>query len=218
MAEVGNEPGYLPLHRSEALTDGIYAVAMTLLVIDLKVADVGQLHDSRELAEALGALLPKATAWLISFFVLAFFWAGHHRVFSHVRRADSKLVWLNLIQLAFVSLMPFSCAVIGEKGLLLAQVVYSVNMAMLGLTALLILRHVHRHPALGPSPMPIANYHGARLRIGVLIAVSVVAVVLAWLVPWPGIGNTAFMLMAVITPISRRMEQRELRASAAGAQ
>lgn len=214
MDEAAHEHGYLPLHRSEALTDGIFAVAMTLLVIELKLPDVDRLQSSRELAGALGALLPQAIAWLISFFVLALFWTAHHRVFSHVRRADTTLVWLNLIQLAFVSLMPFSCALIGEKGVLLAQVVYSSNMAMLAVTGLLIARHVLRHPELGSAPMPLAIYLGARLRIGVLIAISVVAVFLAWLVPWPGAGNMAFMLMAVITPISRRMEQRQLRASA----
>jgi uncharacterized membrane protein len=205
-----HERGYLPLHRSEALSDGIYAVAMTLLVIELKVPDAAHLRTSEELAEALLALGPKVEAWLISFFVLALFWTAHHRIFSHVRRADAKLVWLNLFQLAFVSLMPFSCALIGEKGVLLSQAVYSFNMAMLGVTALWITRHVHRHPELAPTPMPLATYRGSRLRIVGLIVISVVAVAIAAVVPWPGAGNMAFMLMAVLTPISRRMEQRAL--------
>lgn len=214
-----HERGYLPLHRSEALTDGIYAVAMTLLVIELKVPEAA-LHTAAQMADALIALQAKAFAWLISFFVLAIFWTAHHRVFSHVRRADSKLVWLNLVQLAFVSLMPFSCALIGEKGVLLAQVVYSVNMTMLGITGLWIVRYVHRHPELGSEPMPLATYKGARLRIGGLILISVVAVALAAFVPWTGAGNMAFMLMAVISPISRRMEQREIgrETAAAGAE
>jgi uncharacterized membrane protein len=212
-----HERGYLPLHRSEALSDGIYAVAMTLLVIELKLPEAGHMGSSAEMADALLALAPKAEAWLISFFVLALFWTAHHRVFAYVRRADAKLVWLNLLQLAFVSLMPFSSALIGEKGVLLAQAVYSFNMAMLGVTGLLITRHVHRRPELGATPMPLANYRGSRLRIVGLIAISVVAVAIAWVVPWPGAGNMAFMLMAVITPISRRMEQRELAAGAGAA-
>ena len=205
-----HDHAYLPLHRSEALTDGIYAVAMTLLVIELKVPEAGHIHGSDELANALIALLPKAFAWVTSFFVLALFWIAHHRIFSHVRRADPKLVWLNMLQLAFVSLMPFSCALIGEKGVLLSQAIYSINMAMLGITGLLIARHVYRHPGLGPTPMPLAIYRGARLRIAGLILISAVAVLLTWIVPWSGAGNMAFMLMAVITPLSRRMERRQL--------
>lgn len=211
MSEADHDPNYFPIHRSEALTDGIFAVAMTLLVIELKLPDVHAIQSSDNLIDALAGLLPKAIAWLISFFVLAFFWAGHHRAFGYVRKADAKLVWLNLAQLAAVSLMPFSCALIGEKGgLLPAQVVYSSNMALLAVLALLISRHIQRHPALTPTPMPLARYKGARMRIVGLIVISVVAVVIAWLVPWPGGGNMAFMLMAVINPVSRALERREL--------
>jgi len=156
-------------------------------------------------------------AWVISFFVLALFWISHHRVFGYLRRADARLVTLNLVQLAFVSLMPFSSAVIGEKGVLLAQVLYSLNMAALGVTGLLIVRHVHRHPELGPAPMPSARYKGARLRIGGLILISAVAVLLAALVPWPGAGNMAFMLMGLISPISHRLERREIEGTSAEA-
>ena len=87
---------------------------MTLLVIELKLPDVNAIQSSDALITALADLLPKAIAWVISFFVLAFFWVGHHRAFAYVRKADAKLVGLNLAQLAAVSLMPFSCALIGE--------------------------------------------------------------------------------------------------------
>ena len=81
----GEPPEALSVNRSEALSDGIYAVAMTLLVIDLKLPDAAALHAGNAVAESLLALLPKALAWLMSFFVLSLFWLGHHRVFNHVR-------------------------------------------------------------------------------------------------------------------------------------
>jgi uncharacterized membrane protein len=206
-----HDEGFLPLHRIEALTDGIFAVAMTLLVIELKLPDHGTVHSADELAVALAALVPKAISWALSFFVLALFWIGHHRVFAFVRHADAKLVVLNLLELAAVSLMPFSSALSGEYGQsLLAQVVYSTNMALLSVTALLVLRHVHGHPGLGTVPMPTPRYRGARLRIVGLIAISVVAVVIGSFVPIPAIGNMAFMLMALISPMSRAIERRGL--------
>ena len=196
----------LSIHRSEALTDGIYAVAMTLLVIELKLPEHNLIHGADALAQALADLLPKVLAWVISFFVLAFFWFGHHRVFSYVRRADGKLVVLNIGQLALVSLMPFSCALIGEHGReLLSQVIYSSNMAGLAVMALLTARYIHRHPESALMAMPAVVYRGTRVRLLGLVLVSLVAVGLNYLVP--SLGNMAFMLMAVIMPLSRRAER-----------
>jgi len=209
MSAAAHEEGCLPLHRIEALSDGVYAVAMTLLVIDLKLPEGVHIHSEDDLVAALAGLIPRAIAWIISFMVLAIFWTGHHRVFAYLRRSDGVLTALNLLQLAFVTLMPFSSALSGEHGSRVAsQVVFSANMAMLATTALVIARYVHRHPELGSLPMPIARYRGARQRIAGVILISVVAVVIAALVPWPGMGNMAFMLMAVINPMSRRLERR----------
>ncbi len=77
-------------NRIEALTDGIYAVAMTLLVIDLKVPDRHVATTATVLHAALLDLAPKASAWVISFFILATFWIGHHRLFHHVRVVDRR--------------------------------------------------------------------------------------------------------------------------------
>ena len=196
----------LSVHRSEALTDGIYAVAMTLLVIELKLPEHGLIHGADELAQALANLRPKVLAWVISFFVLAFFWFGHNRAFAHVRRADGKLVALNIGQLAFVSLMPFSCALVGEHGRpLLSQIVYSINMSGLAVMALLTSRHIHRHAESALMSMPAAAYRGARFRLLGLMLISVLAVVINYVVPRA--GNVAFMLMALIVPLSRRAER-----------
>jgi uncharacterized membrane protein len=211
--DAAHQRGWLPLHRSEALTDGIFAVAMTLLVIELKLPEHALVHGGADLADALIGLLPKAMSWALSFFVLALFWIGHHRAHAFVRRTDSRLVALNLLELAVVSLMPFSTALSGEYGrAMLAQVVFSTNMALLGITAFFVVRYIHRHPELGPTPMPLATYRSARLRIGGLILISVVAVAIAPLFASAAMGNIAFMLMALLTPISRRLERRALRA------
>lgn len=205
MNEAHTAPG-LSVHRSEALTDGIYAVAMTLLVIELKLPDHSLVHGADAMAQALVNLLPKILAWAISFFVLAFFWFGHHRAFAHVRHADGKLVALNIGQLALVSLMPFSCALVGEHGReLMSQIIYSGNMIALAILALLTSRYIRRHPQAALMAMPDAAYRGARVRLLGLMLVSVVAVGIASIVP--AAGNVAFMLMAVIMPLSRRAER-----------
>jgi hypothetical protein len=100
---------------------------------------------------------------------------------------------------------------------LLSQVVFSANMALLGVSALLILNYVRRHPELGPAPMPAALFRGARLRIVGVIVLSAMAVAIGAFIPFPSMGNIAFMLMAVITPLSRRVERNASRPPAPAA-
>ena len=80
---------------------------MTLLVIELKVPDTSAVHNGHDLLVAVAHLTPKLLSWVISFFVLAQFWFGHHRIFSAVDHGDGPLIALNLTQSGFVSLMPF---------------------------------------------------------------------------------------------------------------
>ena len=215
MSQAGHDPNFLPVQRSEALSDGIYAVAMTLLVIELKLPDASAIHTAGDLSVAMVALLPKAIAWVISFFVLGIFWTAHHRVFGYVRHCDATLVQLNLFQLATVSLMPFSSALSGEEGdLLLSQIVFSSNMALLAISGQLIARRIYRHPELCLTPFSRARYRGASLRIAAVVAVSAMAVLIAALWPGAGLANMAFMLMAAISPATRALEQHELKHAA----
>ena len=184
----------LSKHRIEALTDGIYAVAMTLLVIELKLPAHESIKTQADLINAVGHLLPKFLAWVISFLVLALFWLGHHKLFHNVRHVDGRLLALNLVQLGLVSLMPFSSALSGEFGAtLFSQIFYSMNMSLLALLALLIARHIYQHPELWHPPMSKGAYLGSRFRIAGLIVISAVAIGIASVLPAG--GNVAFMLM-----------------------
>ena len=197
----------LSKHRIEALTDGIYAVAMTLLVIELKLPTHDTVHSADELIGAVVLLRPKFIAWLISFLVLAVFWLRHHHLFQIVRHVDGTLIALNIVQLGLVCLMPFSSALSGEFGrVMFSQIFYSCNMALLSILALLLARYVHRHPELCEHAMTEGAYRAAQLRVGGMIVVSAAAVAIATVLP--GAGNIAFMLMTVIMPISLRVEAR----------
>lgn len=206
MTEPESTQGYA-VHRIAALTDGIYAVAMTLLVIERKLPEHEAIQGSDELINAVARLSPKFLAWFISFFVLAMFWLGNLRVTRHLRSADGPLMALFLVQLGCVSLMPFSSALAGEfPKALFSQIFYSANMATLALLALLIARHAFRHPELTITPVLIGAFRASRFRTLGVVVVSVVAVGIAIFVP--GDGNMAFLLMLVIMPIGRRIERR----------
>jgi uncharacterized membrane protein len=198
----------LSKHRVEGLTDGIYAVAMTLLVLELKLPEAEPgLTDAALLAQ-FAHLVPRFIAWLISFLILAVFWLSHQRAFHYVRGVDSGLLWINIASLLAASLLPFSSSLVGERGaLFVPQAVYAANMAALSLLAIAQLRHLHRHPELcvaGGFPEPVRR--AARFRCWSLVAVAVLAVAIALIDP--RLGTFAFMLMWPLGRIGRRMEGR----------
>lgn len=197
----------LAKHRFDALQDGVYAIAITLLVLELRLPATAHFHSSAELVDALGDLLPRMMAWLVSFFVLALFWHASLRAQAWVRHLDSKLVWINLCSLLFASCLPFASSIVGEyPGLLASQCLYATVMGGMALTALWQLRHLNTHPELCHSPMPAGVRKAASLRILGLLGTVVLAVLIAVLDP--RFATMAFMLMAVIGPWSARVERR----------
>jgi uncharacterized membrane protein len=200
-------------HRVEALTDGIFAVAMTLLVIELKVPDPHLIHSQEELLQALADLVPKAASWIISFLVLSVFWISHHRLFHYVRYVDTGLLWRNLFQLGFVSLMPFSAALLGEfAAMLTGQVVYNGNMVMLGLLSLWKIHYVRKHPELTSHPMETGTYHATLLRSGGLVVAGASAMALGI---WVGTSFATLTYLAMV-PIGRYGKRLERSARAGG--
>jgi uncharacterized membrane protein len=195
-------------HRVEALTDGIFAVAMTLLVIELKVPDPHAIHSQHALAQALADLTPKGLSWVISFFVLATFWISHHRLFHYVRWVDVGLLWRNIVQLAFVSLMPFSAALLGEFPTTgVAQVAYNGNMVILGLLGLWKIAYVRRHPELTSHPMEPGTYHATLFRVGGLIGAGIAAMVLS-LTLGTSFATLTYLSMIPFGRYGRHLEQK----------
>lgn len=122
-------------NRIEALTDGVFAVAMTLLVLDIKVPELQQPLTTADLAAKLFALWPKFLSYTISFVILGVYWVGHHVQLSFIRRADRPLLWINIFFLLWVALVPFSTALLSEfPKMQLAIAVYGANLIAIGLT------------------------------------------------------------------------------------
>lgn len=113
--------------RIVAFSDGVFSIAITLLVLELKLPE--HLADG-EIWHALRDQHEQFLAYAISFAVIARFWFVHHSFFSEVKAFDSRLIGLNMLYLAWIVLIPFSSQVLGEYGgTLPAVVVYSVNLA-----------------------------------------------------------------------------------------
>ncbi len=123
------------VERLCALSDGIFAVAMTLLVLDLRVPAAEAVHSERDLWRVLAALGPRLLIFLMSVMTLGIFWVGQQTQLNHFARADRNLAWIHISFLCAVSLTPFSTSLLAEFiHYRTALLVYWFNIFLLGLT------------------------------------------------------------------------------------
>jgi uncharacterized membrane protein len=98
--------------RIEALADGVFAIAMTLLVIEIHVPEVPA---GSSLAAALLHLAPNVIAYAVSFVILGTLWVGHHAQFHFIKRVDRPLLWIDIHFLLFIAFLPFSTALLAQQ-------------------------------------------------------------------------------------------------------
>lgn len=101
-------------NRVEAFSDGIFAIIITLLVLELKVPHINENNSTDELTKSLLTLLPKFVGWIISFFTVAVIWVNHHRIFKQIKKIDNGVFWWNAVLLLWTSFIPFPTAVLGD--------------------------------------------------------------------------------------------------------
>src|SRR6202012_408841 len=125
------------LGRLEALSDGVFAVAMTLLVLDMKAPAAEIIHSEHDLWVALMALAPRFLVYLMSFVTLGIFWLGQQAQLNLLARSNRDVVWLHIGFLASVCLIPFSTALLAEfMAYRIALLIYWCNILLLGVLLL----------------------------------------------------------------------------------
>jgi uncharacterized membrane protein len=133
MATSYNEIAGQSVERLAALSDGVFAVAMTLLVLDLKAPASELIHSDQDLWLAFGALVPRLLMYVMSFLTLGIFWVGQQTQLNHLERSNRSLSWIHLAFLFAVSITPFSTSLLAEfTQFRLALIAYWVNILMLG--------------------------------------------------------------------------------------
>jgi uncharacterized membrane protein len=140
------EPETIGRGRVEALSDGVFAIVVTLLVLEIKVPHVAEPASMAELGRALWTLAPKFTSWVISFVTVCVIWLNHHRLFTAVSRMDHGLFWLNANLLLWTSFIPFPTALMGDYPTSnLAVSFYGLVMFLMALAFVLLRVHILRH-------------------------------------------------------------------------
>src|SRR4051794_18730172 len=135
MPKAYNEIAGRSVERLAALSDGLFAIAMTLLIIELHAPAAEAIHSEAELWQAIGRLAPQLVMYLMGFLTLGIFWVGQQTQLNLFQRTDRDLTWIHIAFLAAVALMPFSTALVAEFITYRAALfVYWLNLLFLGLT------------------------------------------------------------------------------------
>jgi uncharacterized membrane protein len=124
--------------RTEAFSDGVFAIAITLLVLEIRIPVAGATRHGRDLLAALGHLWPSFLGYVLSFLTIGIMWANHHSIFRHVRRADRCFVMLNIVLLMCISFLPFPTAILAQylpeqEGRRAAVALYSATLEVIAL-------------------------------------------------------------------------------------
>jgi len=133
------------VERLAAISDGIFAVAMTLLVLDLYEPARELIHSERDLWHSLAGMFPQFIAYLMSFLTLAIFWNGQQAQLNRFARTDRHLTWIHMAFLFAVSIMPFSTRLLGDFiNYRTALLYYWGNIVLLGIVLYLSWRYASR--------------------------------------------------------------------------
>ncbi|MER7582582.1 TMEM175 family protein [Kitasatospora sp. NPDC097691] len=155
--------------RLEAFSDGVFAIAITLLVLDLNVPEPDSLH-GESLAGALAHQWPSYFAYLVSFLVIGIIWINHHAMCALARRVDRRTLFANLFLLLTVSVIPYPTRLLatyltaGDTDAHTAAAVYAATMVAMGLAFSLLFLSFTRDARALHTPVPRADVNAAMRR------------------------------------------------------
>ncbi len=192
-----------PGHKLERLiffSDAVFAIAITLLVIDLHAPHLRYASSNGDYVATLVNLSPAAMGFTISFFVIGAFWAGHHRAFALARTWDDRLVFPNLVMLFTIAAMPFVTAFMSANPTgRVPALLYTVWLLLAALANIRVQRRVTSPPVVTPSAdatyIAYVRRRGQSVAFAAVTATAAVAVL-----PYPAVG---LALLATI-PLWRR--------------
>lgn len=187
----------LTTKRIEALTDGIFAIAMTLQVLSLNLPETAGILNEAGLHHLLIAQFDKFFNYARSFLLLAIFWIIHHQQFHSIIRTDRKHLWINIFMLMFVALIPFSTTLVGNfNNDWMAEFFFGANLFFVGLFIQLNWYYATVGHRLVRRNFPQEKIDIGRKRGMITPLVSLLAMGIA--VVNPGLASYAYLLIPII--------------------
>lgn len=195
----------LSFERVVFFSDAVFAIVITLLVLELKVPHLSE-HNEPTLRHALVELLPRVAGFVTSFLIIGLMWIEHHRIFRYIADYDGRLLWLNLFLLLCVSFVPFPTALFSENfWSRTAFILYTASFGGVATAKLLIWRHATRAKLLKKDVSPALERRIARRSLAVPLACAL-AIALSFVSIF--VAPIAFMfiplLARVLDPTSKK--------------
>ncbi len=152
------------MERLVFFSDAVFAIAITLLALDIRLPQEIAHASNAELLNSLLAIWPKYLGYMVSFLSIGNFWIIHHRQYRYIERYDTRLLFINLLVLMTVAFIPFPTAVISENGNRTATILYALGASLVGLLSTLLWVYAsHKHRLTAPD-LPIEIIHRGVVR------------------------------------------------------
>jgi TMEM175 potassium channel family protein len=136
--EVTNQADKLGLERLIFFSDAVFAIAITLLALEIRLPSIDGPVSNAALLQTLLSIWPEYLGYVVSFLVIGTLWVGHHRKFLLIQRHDRRLLFLNLLLLMSIAFIPFPTSVISEYGNLTATIFYALSIGVAGMLSALV--------------------------------------------------------------------------------
>lgn len=192
MAIHNADPESLAFERLLFFSDAVFAIAITLLAIDIRLP---QAHEGDDAVRRISSLTPHVVAYVISFFQVAQFWNAHHYLFRFIVRYDSALIWLNMVFLLLIAFLPVPTSALGEMGVTSPSVIFLAScLALIAFAELALWRYASRQ--LIGGDVSHRRRRGITMKILIVAAVFTASIAIArfspltalfsWFAIWPG--------------------------------
>ena len=213
----GHDPVCKNLDRVIALSDGVFAFAVTLLALSLIVPTLSSGAHQTELVTDLKGMLPTFLSYFVSFFVIASWWRGHHRIFTYIKRCNSTLISLNFYFLLCITIIPFLTNLIIQYGnFQLATVLFAAMQVVTGAMLILIWMYASRNHRLIDLHLNARvikfNYHRELIVIAVFLISIPVAFVSTSLaqISWIALAPLAGILQRLYRDVEEIVEEEKV--------
>lgn len=199
---------FLPTNRLETLADGIFAIAMTLLVLSIEVPVLSGNPSPIMVSEyVFNTLIPQIAIYILSFVLLAVFWMTHH-IFFIIKRTNTTLLWINIFWLMSIAIVPFSTSMVGKYGgIQLSQIIFDLNMLVIGILSLINWTYAVSKGMITPEIMPYTDK--IKYSFLALPLLSVLAIFISFIIPYGSIY--VFIVVPGIFTLYTLSKRRKLR-------
>ena len=197
--EESDDVFWMTTNRIETLVDGIFAIAMTLLILSLAVPEISSPLSNAVINNVLSSLYPKFFVFVLSFILLAVFWSLHHRAFHYIKKANNIFLWLNIIWLLFIVMVPFSQTFIGKYGgFTTSELIYTLNLMGIAIFMTLIWYYAVKKQLISKN---ISKKRLSKMSRDFLVFVFVafLAVIMAFILPeWATLTYMLIIPLAIL--------------------